>query len=266
MDAGLHYLRKQGTTCGLTALEVVETAVQSMGLDDVAPFDPSQKIIEWRVAQGSDRLMSMTCNAFVDELSRDSPAPGGGSVAAFVGSLSAALSAMVAALTHTKKGYEAARDQMDTLGEQAQRLKELFARAVDDDSRAFDGLMDAMKKPKKSPEEKAARELAMQAATKQAIRIPLLVLENSLEAANLATEIARLGNVNSLSDAGVAGLCAQLCAKGAHYNVLINLTGITDPDFRAETYARAEAALEATSAACRKLDESMIQRLKAGLA
>lgn len=264
MDAGLHYLKKQGTTRGLTAQEVVETAVQSMGLGDVAPFDPAAKIIEWRVAKGSDKLMSMTCNGFVDELSRDSPAPGGGSVAAFAGSMSAALSAMVAALTHTKKGYEGARKQMDKLGEQAQRLKEFFARAVDLDSRAFDGLMEAMKLPKKTPDEKAARQSAMQEATKQAIRVPLDVLEHSTEAARLATQIARLGNVNSLSDAGVAGLCAELCARGAHYNVLINVSGITDAEFKADALDRANAALKATTTLCRRLDKSMITRLSQG--
>ncbi len=265
MDAGLHYLSKQGSTRGLTAMEVVETAVQSMGLGDVAPFEPRQKIIEWRVAQGRDVLMSMTCNEFCDELSRDSPAPGGGSVAAFCGSLSAALSAMVAALTHTKKGYEAVRDQMDEIGVAGQRLKEFFAQAVDDDSRAFDGLMEAMKMPKKSPEEKAARVAAMQEATKQAISVPLAVLGRSAEGAELASRAARLGNSNSVSDAGVAALCAGLCAKGAYYNVLINLEGITDSIYREETMAKADEALARTEKTCAEVEGFMLQRLRGAL-
>jgi glutamate formiminotransferase/formiminotetrahydrofolate cyclodeaminase len=265
-SAGEHYLAKQGAARGVPEAQLIETAVRSMGLDDVAPFDPGKKIIEYRVLDRAKGLMGMTCHGFADELSSDSPAPGGGSVAALCGSLSAALSAMVAALTHAKKGFEARREEMDRLGCEGQRLKSFFALAVDEDTAAFNRLLEAMRLPKKSEEERAARKKALEAATWQAIDVPYSVLGRSLEAARLASEVVEKGNPNSLSDAGVAGLAARLAAVGACYNVLINLPGIEDEGKKQERRKSALEILARVEAVCAATDLEVRSRLEAQLA
>jgi len=266
LTAGNHYLVRQGATRGVSEADIVEMAVRSMGLGEVADFDAAAKIIEYRIADRDGGLMGMTCNGFSDELSSDSPAPGGGSVAALCGSLSAALTAMVANLTYTKKGFEDLRPEMDGVGVEAQKLKALFARAVDEDTDAFNRVMDAMRLPRKTEEHQARRGQAIQEATKGAIQVPLSVLELSLDAARLARIVVEKGNPNSLSDAGVASLCARLAANGAFYNVLINLPGIEDQKYVATTSRRAEGVLEAVEAVCDGIDAQVKQRLLADLA
>jgi len=237
--AGEHYQARQGASRGVTTDALIDVAVRGLGLKDVAPFEPARKVVEFRTRDKNAGLMGMTVNAFTDELSSDSPAPGGGSVAALCGALSAALSSMVAALTFAKKGFEGAKEQMDDVGRRGQRLKEFFAQAVDDDTQAFNRVMDAMRLPKVTQEEKAARAAAIQAATRQAVLVPFSVLERSAEAVALAEEMIDRGNPNSLSDAGVAALCAKVAATGAYYNVMINLPGITDRQFVDATEQRA---------------------------
>ncbi len=228
LDAGDHYLAKQGKTAGVPEKERLHAAILSLGLGELAPFDPMQKVVEYRYRGGPKGLRALRLTEFADELSSDSPAPGGGSVAALAGSLSAALSAMVAALTWTKAGFEAARPEMLEVGVRAQALKDWFLEAVDRDTEAFNAVMDAMRLPKKSPEETKAREEAMAAANLQAARVPLEVLEASLRALELALVVAKGGNPNSVSDAGVAGACALAAAEGASLNVRINLPSIAD--------------------------------------
>jgi glutamate formiminotransferase/formiminotetrahydrofolate cyclodeaminase len=208
--------------------------------------------------------MGLTVNGFADELSSDSPAPGGGSVAALCGALSAGLSAMVAQLTHVKKGFEGVRDEMDDLAVRAQRLKEFFARAVDEDTDAFNRVMAAMRLPKKSEAEKSARQAAVQAATLGAVMIPFGVLERCREAADLASIVAGKGNPNSLSDAGVGSLCARLAATGAWYNVLINLPGLDDKGKVQELKGKAAALLGAVQATCDEVDAAVRERLREG--
>ncbi len=264
--AGEHYLRKQGACAGVTVDRLVEVAVQSLGLKDVAPFDPERKVIEFQTGNRNRGLMGLTVNGFADELSSDSPAPGGGSVAALCGALSAGLSAMVAQLTHVKKGFEGLRDEMDALAVRAQQLKEFFARAVDEDTDAFNQVMAAMRLPKKTDAEKAARQEAMQAATLGAVMVPFGVLERCREAAELAGIVAARGNPNSLSDAGVGSLCARLAATGAWYNVLINLPGVEDKAKVRELSSRAYELLSTVQAACDAVDASVRERLLGGLA
>jgi len=185
----------------------------------------------------------MTGRVFVDTLSSSAPAPGGGSVAALCGAMSAALSAMVGTLTSGKKGYadmsEAHKDNSVT----AQALKDAFLHDIDADTAAFNGIMDAFSLPKKTAADKQARSAAIQAATKVAIEVPLGVLERSVDAI-AAAEIAATGNKNARSDAGVAGLTARAAAEGAYYNVYINLDGFKDLDYAQTATARADAALE----------------------
>lgn len=262
--AGAHYLRRQGASAGVTTDRLIEVAVQSLGLKEVAPFDPAKKVIEFQTADRNRGLMGLTVNGFADELSSDSPAPGGGSVAALCGALSAGLSAMVAQLTHVKKGFEGVRDEMDDLAVRAQRLKEFFARAVDEDTDAFNRVMAAMRLPKKSEAEKSARQAAVQAATLGAVMIPFGVLERCREAADLASIVAGKGNPNSLSDAGVGSLCARLAATGAWYNVLINLPGLDDKGKVQELKGKAAALLGAVQATCDEVDAAVRERLREG--
>jgi glutamate formiminotransferase / formiminotetrahydrofolate cyclodeaminase len=239
--AGRHYLEKQGKTSGLPEEEIIRTAVISLGLSDVAPFDPDQKIIENRLTKPGRTLVGLTVRAFVDEVSMDSPAPGGGSVAALCGALSAALSSMVANLTFGKKGYEDAAADMKATAIRAQVLKKGLIDAVDLDTLAFNRVMEAYRLPKGTEEQKAERERAVEAASKEATLVPLGVLESCVELARLAGIMALKGNRNSVSDAGVAGLAARAAGEGAYYNVKINLPNIGDGEFKSRVLEKAEA-------------------------
>ncbi|MGD9939091.1 MAG: glutamate formimidoyltransferase [Clostridia bacterium] len=228
-EAGRYYLRRMGKSPGAPESELVELAVKSMGLDSVAPFEAGKKIVEYAVRPDAP-LMAMKAGAFVDEVSSESPAPGGGSVAALAGSLAAALAAMVANLTVGKKGYENAWDSMSELAVQAQDVKARLARAVDEDTQAFNAVMAAMKLPKGSAEEKSVRDAAIQEGNKQAATVPLETARACLQALELAGQ-AVSGNRNSASDAGVAALMATAGLHGAALNVLINLGAIHDAGF-----------------------------------
>ncbi|MBN1886154.1 MAG: glutamate formimidoyltransferase [Candidatus Krumholzibacteriota bacterium] len=237
--AGRHYLGKQGRTEGVPESELVHIAALSLGLGDLYPFEPDKKIIEYQFRR-EGALAAMTVERFADELSTDSPAPGGGSVAALCGALAGALAAMVAALTHGKKGYEAVADGMVETGVAGQRLKAAFLADVDRDTDAFNLLMDAMRLPKKTDAEKTARLAAIEEATKGATLVPLDVLRRSKEAAALARRVCEEGNRNSISDAGVAALAARTAAQGAWMNVVINLPGIEDDAFKSDVRAEAD--------------------------
>lgn len=242
LQAGRHYLATQRKSTGVPESELVHVAVQSLGLASLTPFDPAKKIIEYRVRGGRSYLVDRSVRGFVDELSTDSPAPGGGSVAALCGSLGAALAAMVANLTIGKKGFEGAREEMIAIADEGQSLKDAFLRDIDADTDAFNAVMAAGRLPKKSPEEIAARDAAIQEASRGAVLVPLGVLERTLPVLDLAEAVAARGNPNSASDAAVAALAAGACAEGAYDNVLINLPGITDRDWAAAITARARKA------------------------
>ena len=231
-EAGRFYLRKQGKSAGAPERELVELAVRSLGLDQLADFDPDKKIIEYQFRKPGP-LMSMTVDRFVDEVSADSPAPGGGSVAALAGSLAAALAAMVANLTVGRKTYEAVWQELSDLAERAQAVKSRLVRAVDEDTDAFNGVLAAMRLPKATPEEQAARDQAIELAYQGAARVPLLTARQCLEALRLAADVARKGNVSSASDAGVAALVARAGVEGAALNVLTNLGSVKDETFKA---------------------------------
>jgi glutamate formiminotransferase/formiminotetrahydrofolate cyclodeaminase len=233
VEAGRFYLRKQGKSAGVPERELVEMAVRSLGLDQLAPFDPDKKIIEYQFRKAGP-LASLTVDRFVDEVSTDSPAPGGGSVAALAGSLAGALAAMVANLTVGKKGYEAVWDELAALAERAQAVKDQLIKAVDDDAEAFNGVLAAMRLPKGTPEQQAARAAAVEQAYQDATRVPLATARLCLDALALAADAAVKGNVNSASDAGVAALVARAGVEGAGLNVLTNLGSVKDEAFRAE--------------------------------
>jgi glutamate formiminotransferase/formiminotetrahydrofolate cyclodeaminase len=239
LQAGKYYLKKQGRSTGVPEEELIHIAVLSLGLGDLYPFENDKKIIEYQVASGGG-LVDMKVTDFTNLLSTDSPAPGGGSVAALCGALSGALSSMVGALTHGKKGYEAAFDEVEEIGVEGQRLKDEFLADVDRDTDAFNNVMAAMRLPKKTDEDRAARAAAIDEANKEATLVPLNVLRRTMETAEIARRIVGIGNKNSVSDAGVAALTARTAAEGAYLNVAINLPGINDEKFRTESLAEAQ--------------------------
>jgi glutamate formiminotransferase/formiminotetrahydrofolate cyclodeaminase len=243
LAAGDHYLTRQGKTTGVPEKERVHTAVLSLGLSDLAPFEPGRKVIEYRFAGGPSGLAAMTLRDFADELSSSSPAPGGGSVAALCGALSASLVAMVAALAWSKAGLEGARPAMKAAGTDAQTLKDWFLGAVDRDTQAFNAVLAAMRRPKKTEDEIAARAGAIECASQGAAKVPLDVLEATIRALELALRVVKHGNPSSVSDAGVAGAAALAAAEGAALNVRINAPSLTDRAVAEEFLARQAGAL-----------------------
>ena len=263
LGAGRHYLARQGKTAGVPEPELVHVAVLSMGLGELYPFEPEKKIIEYQFrVEGA--LAGMKVHRFVDVLSTDSPAPGGGSVAALCGAMSGALSSMVAALTHGKKGYEAAFDEMARVGARAQEIKAAFLEDVDRDTAAFNRVMDAMRLPKATDEDRARRAAAIEEATKGATLVPLGALRRCREAVELARAVVARGNRNSTSDGAVAALTARAAAEGAFLNVKINLPGIGDAAFTRDVLAEAtglraevvRAAEETLAAAEASMDQA----------
>jgi len=265
--AGKHYLKKAGQSAGIPRKMIIETAIQSMGLRELTPFDPAEKIIEYQAGLIDGPLVNMTNREFVDELSSDSPAPGGGSVAALCAAQAAGLVAMVGNLTVGKKKYATVQGRVKEIAELGQNLKDFFLAAIDDDTNAFNAVMDCFGLPKSSPGQKKARNLAIATATRQATRVPLSVLEKVPSLLEMAAEIGEIGNANSLSDAGVAALSGMAGAEGAYYNVLINLESLreldqsAEPDFTQDTRERAVTAL----GTCEKLSDQTRGRIRGKL-
>jgi glutamate formiminotransferase/formiminotetrahydrofolate cyclodeaminase len=251
LAAGKHFLRKAEQSPGIPRRQIIETAIQSLGLRELGDFDPREKIIEYQAGLVDGRLVSMTNREFVDELSSDSPAPGGGSVAALCAAQAAGLVAMVGNLSVGKTKYAAVQTRVKEIAERAQELKDFFLDAIDADTDAFNKVMDCFGMPRKTEAQQKARALAIAETTRGATRVPFSVLER----------VPELLALNSLSDAGVAVLTALSGAEGAYYNVLINLAGLADldqaeaPDFLPETRAAAARLMstcEERAAAARK--------------
>ncbi|MCP4676184.1 MAG: glutamate formimidoyltransferase, partial [Deltaproteobacteria bacterium] len=256
LEAGKYYLAKQKVSTGVPEKDLVEVAVQSMGLSQISPFNPEERIIEYCVAEERP-LITHTVEGFTDELSRNSPAPGGGSVAAMVGALAAGLSAMVANLTVGKAGYGKVKAEMIKVSDAGQYLKDQLLRAVDDDTFAFNEVMACFGMPK-GPEKAAA----ILEANKNATLVPLSVVETIPKILGIAEAVAARGNQNSLSDAGVAILSARTAASGAYYNVLINLAGIDDKNFVAEIKNRADTLMKEITKRCDDLDAQVLKKLE----
>jgi glutamate formiminotransferase/formiminotetrahydrofolate cyclodeaminase len=248
LQAGRYYLKKQNLSAGVPEEELIRMAAVSLGLNDVSEFDPHKKIIEYQFKEVENSLNDLNLREFSNELSMDSPAPGGGSAAALCGALSASLSVMVSNLTVGKSGYEDVQDAVKELAEQGQILKDELLRAIDLDTLAFNQVIECFRLPNKTDMQKLERTQAIEDATKKATRIPLEVTEKCVAALKLAREVALIGNQNSLSDAGVAGLTAQAGAEGAYYNVLINLPDIQDQEFTRKMRTRAKALISEAKA------------------
>ena len=265
LDAGRHYLAKMGRPTGMAEARLVETAIRTLGLSEVKEFDPKERIIEYRLASLPPRLASMTLREFADELADESPAPGGGSVSALAASMAAGLAAMVALLSHTKKGFESKQEALDRIAVRGQQLKDQFLAAVDADTDAFDALLDAMRMPKNTPEEEVARATALADATVNAAEVPLGVLEACPETIDLCREIGRTGMQASLSDAGVGAQAARAAAAGAYQNVCINLAGLSDASRKSALLVRADAAWEKSVQLHRAAEDEILVSLRRAL-
>lgn len=266
LEAGRHYLRRAGKSTGVSETELVHTAVRSLGLDDLAPFDPNERIIEYAIRDRGDSLVEKSCRGFVDELASDSPAPGGGSVAALAGALGCGLASMVGALTHGRYGQEDDWGVMERVGVDAQAAKAWFLDAVDRDTDAFNGLMAAMRIKATTDAEKAAKAEASERATRDATQVPLDTLERCRTSLGLASLAGDHGNPNAVSDAGVAAAMLLAAAEGAAMNVMINLAGIRDAAWRDATATKANETLAAVRTEARAIIDRVNDKLAADLA
>lgn len=238
-DAGKYFLKKQQRSTGVSEKELIKIAVKSMGLDELGPFKPEERIIEYLLADKSaSKLVSMQLTAFADETASESPAPGGGSIAAYVGSLGAALATMVANLSSHKKGWDERWEEFSNWAEKGEQYKTELLRLVDQDTNAFNQIMIAFGLPKSTDDEKAARTKAIQEATKFAIEIPFKVMQSAYSSMEVIKAMAETGNPNSVSDAGVGALCARSSVMGAFMNVRINAAGYADKEFVADILRR----------------------------
>ncbi|MAJ43960.1 MAG: glutamate formimidoyltransferase [Candidatus Marinimicrobia bacterium] len=232
LEIGNFYLNKQKRSQGIPTNEIINIAVKSLGLNEISQFNPKEKIIEYRIKEEYGLLSSKTIYEFANETSIDSPAPGGGSVSALIGSMGAALSAMVANLSIGKKGFEDKYDSMNHLAVESQFLKNNLLLLIDKDTNAFNDLMTAFRLPKNTELQNKNRYIAIQEATKNATMIPFEILKNCIEGLELALIAADEGNPNSISDAGVAGESLMAAARGSLLNVKINLKDIDDESFK----------------------------------
>lgn len=233
LEAGKHYLLRQGRSPGVPEKELIRIAIQTLGLSEMKPFIPEKKIIEYIVEKKKSPLQ-MNARDFIDEVSMDSPAPGGGSVSALSGALSGALLSMVCSLTVGKKGYEDVQESVKEIGIKAQKLKDMFMKLVDNDTEAFKGIMSATRLPKKTEEDKKRRNEAVENATKKAILVPLKIMRGGKNIMELLKESAGICNVNAISDIAVAALEAEAAVRGAGLNVDINIPNVTDDKFKKE--------------------------------
>ncbi len=244
LDAGRYFLRKQQRSVGVSEKELIKIAVRSLGLDELAPFKPEERVIEYLLRDSSKaKLVRMDLRAFADETASESPAPGGGSISAYVGALGAALGTMVANLSSHKAGWDERWEEFSEWADQGQRIKDGLLALVDEDTAAFNAIMAAFGLPKGSDAEKAARTAAIQTATRRAIEVPFQVMRLSCDALPVAVAMAEKGNPNSVSDAGVGALCARAAVQGAYLNVRINVKGFADKAF-AERVVREGAEIE----------------------
>jgi glutamate formiminotransferase/formiminotetrahydrofolate cyclodeaminase len=239
LDAGKYFLRKQKRSTGVSERELIKIAVKSMGLDELYPFKPGEKIIEYRLsAQADSKLVNMKLNEFADETASESPAPGGGSIAAYIGSLGVSLAAMVANLSSHKKGWDERWEEFSKWAEAGQQYKDELLKLVDADTKAFNEIMHAMGLPKDTEQEKSMRKQAIQDATRNAIEVPFKVMQAAYNSMEIIKAMAETGNPNSVSDAGVGALCARSAVIGAFMNVRINASGYDDKSFVKDVISR----------------------------
>ncbi len=257
LDAGRYFLQLQERSTGIAESELIRIAIKSLGLEELSPFDPRQKIIEYRLQDlNATPLLNMNLAAFADETASESPAPGGGSISAYVGALGISLATMVANLSAHKRGWDTRWEEFSDWATKGQALKSRLLNLVDEDTNAFNAIMTAFRLPKGSDEEKAARTEAIQSATRHAIDVPFQVMQVSLDSFEVIQAMAEVGNPNSVTDAGVGALCARAAVHGAFLNVRINTGDLKDKVYVADILAKGQAMVD-------KADE--LERLVMGI-
>lgn len=248
LEAGKYFLRKQQRSVGILDEEIIKIAVKSLGLDELSPFDPKKRIIEYLIDEQSGKLVDLTLSGFSNETLSESPAPGGGSVSAYVGALGAALGSMVANLSAHKRGWDDRWEEFSEWAEKGKQAHDRLLKLVDEDTASFNAIMDAFGLLKNSDQEKKLRSAAIQSATKHAIEVPFEVMQTAFQSLEVIQAMAEIGNPNSLSDAGVGALCARTAVYGAYLNVRINAAGLSDKVFVEDVLGRAARLLQETLA------------------
>jgi len=262
VDAGRYFLRKQQWSEGASEEELIAIAIRSMGLSELKPFDPKEKVIEFKMDSGSKKsLLKMNLREFCNETLSDSPAPGGGSVAALMGALGASLGGMVANLSAGKRGWDDKLEYFSNWAVKAQQLKDELLALVDEDTTAFNKVMDAFALPKESAEEKVARSAAVEKATKYAAEIPLRVMETASKSYELLAEMADKGNPASISDVGVGALATRACIDGAELNVRINLGQLKDEKFKSELLEKVRKVRAESESRCEAINQVVESKL-----
>ena len=262
VDAGRYFLRKQQWSEGASEEESIDIAICSMGLSELKPFDPKEKVIEFKMDSGSKKsLLKMNLREFCNETLSDSPAPGGGSVAALMGALGASLGGMVANLSAGKRGWDDKIEYFSTWAVRAQQLKDELLALVDEDTAAFNKVMDAFALPKESAEEKVARSAAVEKATKYAAEIPVRVMETASKSYELLAEMADKGNPASISDVGVGALATRACIDGAELNVRINLGQLKDEKFKSDLLEKVRKVRAESESRCKAINQVVESKL-----
>src|SRR2546430_15927539 len=262
-DAGRYFLRKQRWSEGASEEELMDIAIRSMGLGELKPFDPIEKVIELKIqsTESKKSLVKMNVRQFCNETLSDSPAPGGGSVAALMGALGASLGGMVANLSAGKRGWDDKLEYFSNWAVKAQQLKDELLSLVDEDTTAFNKVIEAFGLPKESAEEKAARAAAVENATKYAAEVPLKVMKTTAKSYELLSEMANNGNPASISDVGVGALGTRACIEGAALNVRINLGQLKDEKFKIHLQERVQRVSADSEAQFKKINEVVESKL-----
>lgn len=262
LDAGKHYLKKQGRSTGVSDDEVIHIAIKSMGLDELTPFDPRKKIIEYQLQDASEEaLVSMTAKELANETASESMAPGGGSISAYVGALGASLGTMVSNLSANKRGWEDKTPQFSDWADKGQTIKDDLLFLVDEDTRSFNGIIDALRMPKDSEEEKATRKVAVEKASQYAAEVPFKVMQTAFRSFDLLDAMNEIGNQASISDTGVGALCTLTAIHGAYMNVKINCKDLSNKDFASDLLSQADELLQEATERNTTLQKAIMLKL-----
>ncbi len=264
IDAGKYFLKKQQRSTGVSEDELIKIAIKSMGLDDLKPFDAQNKVIEFLLAKDEPppKLIKMTMGEFADETASESPAPGGGSISAYVGALGAALATMVANLSSHKPGWDDRWEEFSNFAEEGQKIKDVLVQLLEEDTNAFNKVMDAFGLPKDTDEQKSIRRQALEEATRYATEIPYRTMKTANMAIPLCKKMAEIGNPNSISDAGVGAICCLTAIKGAYLNVLINVAGLKDKSWADNILSDASHLLQTAQNEVEAIYDFVLDKIK----
>lgn len=264
IDAGKYFLKKQQRSTGVSEDELIKIAIKSMGLDDLKPFDAQNKVIEFLLAKDEPppKLIKMTMGEFADETASESPAPGGGSISAYVGALGAALATMVANLSSHKPGWDDRWEEFSNFAEEGQKIKDVLVQLLEEDTNAFNKVMDAFGLPKDTDEQKSIRRQAIEEATRYATEIPYRTMKTANMAIPLCKKMAEIGNPNSISDAGVGAICCLTAIKGAYLNVLINVAGLKDKSWADNILSDASHLLQTAQNEVEAIYDFVLDKIK----